>query len=197
MPWDASTAGGFTNGWPWLPLGDEHEIVNVTALERDDNSILRLYRNLIQLRQTHPVLVNGKLEGAVAEQNVLRYERTSDLHPTNKDPFAGTPALHPTNKDPFAGAPALHPTNKDPFAGTPALHPTNKDPFAGTPARERLLVLLNMAAEAAQISVKSGTVLISTHLDREGTKVDSQVKLRAGEGLVISLEQSSGGPAVR
>jgi len=143
MPWDASTAGGFTNGWPWLPLGDEHEIVNVAALERDDNSILRLYRNLIQLRQTHPVLVNGKLEGAVAEQNVLRYERT------------------------------------------------------GTPARERLLVLLNMAAEAAQISVKSGTVLISTHLDREGTKVDSQVKLRAGEGLVISLEQSSGGPAVR
>jgi len=132
MPWDGSPTGGFTNGWPWLPLGDEHEIVNVAALERDDNSILRLYRNLIQLRQTHHVLVSGKLKGAAAEKNVLRYERTRDY--------------------------------------------------------ERLLVLLNMSADAVQMPVKPGTVLISTHLDREGAKVGSQVELRAAEGLVIRLE---------
>ena len=59
MPWDGSPSGGFTTGLPWLPLGDEHEIVNVEALERDDYSILRLYRNLIQLRQTHATLVSG------------------------------------------------------------------------------------------------------------------------------------------
>jgi alpha-glucosidase len=77
MPWDGSPTGGFTTGWPWLPLGDEHEIVNVAELERDDNSILRLYRNLIRLRQTNQTLVGGKLESVNAEKNVLLYERTN------------------------------------------------------------------------------------------------------------------------
>lgn len=80
MPWDRSATGGFTTGWPWLPLGDEHEIVNVAALEWDDGSILRLYRNLIQLRQNHETLVSGKLEGVTAENHVLRFERTGNGH---------------------------------------------------------------------------------------------------------------------
>lgn len=76
MPWDGSPSGGFTTGWPWLRLGDEHEIVNVEALERDDLSILRLYRNLIQLRQTHATLVSGQLKDVTAANHVLRFERT-------------------------------------------------------------------------------------------------------------------------
>ncbi len=76
MPWDGSPSGGFTTGFPWLPLGDEHEIVNVEALERDDYSILRLYRNLIQLRQTHATLVRGQLRDVTAANHVLRFERT-------------------------------------------------------------------------------------------------------------------------
>jgi alpha-glucosidase len=132
MPWEGTPTGGFTTGWPGLPLGDEHEIVNVAALERDDNSILRLYRNLIQLRQMHRVLVSGRLEDAAAEKNVLRYERTND--------------------------------------------------------RQRILVILNMASEPSQVTVSAGTVLASTHMDWEGTKIGGQVDLRAAEGLVIGLE---------
>jgi alpha-glucosidase len=132
MPWDGTPTGGFTSGWPWLPLGDEHEIVNVAALERDDNSILRLYRSLIQLRQIHPVLVSGRLENATAEKSVLRYERTND--------------------------------------------------------RQRILVILNMASANAEVTVKAGTVLASTQMDREGTKIGGLVDLRAAEGLVIGLE---------
>ena len=132
MPWDSSPTGGFTTGWPWLPLGDEHEIVNVAELEGDDNSILCLYRFLIQYRQSHRVLVSGKLEGVKAERNVLRFERTS--------------------------------------------------------SEERLLVVLNMAAEPAQISAEPGTVLASTHMDRDGAKVAGQVELRAAEGLVVRME---------
>jgi alpha-glucosidase len=131
MPWDGTPTGGFTNGWPWLPLGDEHEIVNVAGLERDDNSILRLYRNLIQLRQNHGVLVSGKLEHVNADKNVLQYERCRD--------------------------------------------------------HERLLVVLNMVAESAQIDVKAGTVLASTHMDREGSNIGGLIDLRAAEGLVIVL----------
>jgi alpha-glucosidase len=75
MPWDGSHSGGFTTGWPWLPLGDEHEIVNVAAQERDDTSILRLYRNLIQQRKSHPTLVTGTLENVRAEDHALSFER--------------------------------------------------------------------------------------------------------------------------
>ena len=133
MPWDSSPAGGFTTGWPWLPLGDQHEIVNVAEMERDDNSILRLYRNLISLRQAHRTLVSGKLAGVVAEDHVLRYERTGH--------------------------------------------------------GERFMVLLNMGQEPAQAAVaERGTVLVSTQLDREGTRVSGETELRAAEGLVIALD---------
>jgi alpha-glucosidase len=78
MPWDGSPSGGFTTGWPWLPLGDEHEIVNVAMLEQDKSSILQLYRKLIQLRRSHPSLVSGTLESVSAENSLLRYLRSGD-----------------------------------------------------------------------------------------------------------------------
>ncbi len=131
MPWDGSPSGGFTTGWPWLPLGDEHEIVNVEELERDDNSILRLYRNLIQLREAHATLVSGKLVNVAAENRVLRFERRK--------------------------------------------------------GKDRFLIALNMATPATRIVVESGTVIASTHLDREGTKVSAQTDLRGSEGLLIRL----------
>ena len=132
MPWDASPTGGFTTGWPWLPLGDEHEIVNAAELERDDYSILRLYLHLIQLRQIHRTLVSGGLEGVSADRNVLRYVRTSNGH--------------------------------------------------------RIAVALNMSPDPAQVAIGNGTVLASTHLDREGSTVSGQVDLRAAEGLVVRLD---------
>jgi alpha-glucosidase len=131
MPWDGSASGGFTTGWPWLPLGDEHEILNVAELERDDNSILRLYRNLIQLRQTRTTLVSGKLINVEAENHVLRFQRSE--------------------------------------------------------GKDRILVVLNMAAEPTEVAIESGTVMASTHLDREGKRVSGQTDLRAAEGLVVSL----------
>ena len=60
--------------------------------------------------------------------------------------------------------------------------------YERTSDRERILVVLNMASDAAQITVKAGTVLASTHMDREGTKIGGLVDLRAAEGLVIGLE---------
>ncbi len=76
MCWNGSPNAGFTTGWPWLPFGDKQEIVNVAAQERDDDSILQLYRNLIDLRRTHPTLVAGKLSDIGAEGTLLRFERS-------------------------------------------------------------------------------------------------------------------------
>jgi alpha-glucosidase len=50
MQWDASPAGGFTTGVPWLPPIDPHER-NVEAQRADPDSLLDFYRRLIELRQ--------------------------------------------------------------------------------------------------------------------------------------------------
>ena len=75
MPWDSSPLAGFTTGQPWLPLGQDHASLNVVNLEQDPESILHLYRTLIALRKSHPVLVTGELHSIAAANNVLTYER--------------------------------------------------------------------------------------------------------------------------
>lgn len=76
MPWDASPTGAFTTGTPWLPLGDEHTLVNVAVEEQDPESMLNFYRKLIELRRAHPTLIRGALETVTAEGPVLHYMRT-------------------------------------------------------------------------------------------------------------------------
>ena len=74
MPWDASLAGGFTNGRPWLPLGD-HATINVAAESRDPRSMLTLYQKLIALRHAHPALVGGTIEAIAWGDGVISFER--------------------------------------------------------------------------------------------------------------------------
>ena len=76
MPWDGSPKGGFTTGEPWLPLGEEHVLVNVEALEKDAGQMLRFYQRLIAMRREHGVLVSGTLSDVSAEGAVLRYSRS-------------------------------------------------------------------------------------------------------------------------
>ena len=80
MPWNDSPSAGFTTGTPWLPLGD-NAASTVAALEHDPRSILMLYRRLIDLRRARPTLISGKLQGVLAENGVLRYERAEPRGP--------------------------------------------------------------------------------------------------------------------
>jgi alpha-glucosidase len=75
MPWDNSPLAGFTTGRPWLPFGHDHASLNVANLDEDPDSILHLYRTLIALRKSHPVLVTGELHSIAAANNLLTYER--------------------------------------------------------------------------------------------------------------------------
>jgi alpha-glucosidase len=76
MCWDESPLAGFTTGVPWLPLGEDRGSVNVAAEQRDDSSMLSLYRRLNALRKAYPTLVNGRLHAIQVEQNVLRFRRS-------------------------------------------------------------------------------------------------------------------------
>lgn len=58
MQWDASPAGGFTAGEPWLPLVDPAR-VNVADQAGDPGSLLSLYRRLIRVRAATPALRCG------------------------------------------------------------------------------------------------------------------------------------------
>jgi alpha-glucosidase len=75
MQWDSSASAGFTTGKPWLPVSQDYNIANVASSENPD-SILHLYRRLIDLRRKHLTLVQGKIQLVATENNVLRYQRT-------------------------------------------------------------------------------------------------------------------------
>jgi alpha-glucosidase len=76
MPWDDSPQGGFTEAQPWLPLGKDHDKINVASLSGQPDSILNLYRRLIRLRRENEALISGRIESLTAEGPLLRFHRT-------------------------------------------------------------------------------------------------------------------------
>jgi alpha-glucosidase len=56
---------------------------------------------------------------------------------------------------------------------------------------ERFVVALNLGDESARVSLPSGRVLLSTHLDRAGEDVDQGASLRADEGIVVQVRSES------
>jgi alpha-glucosidase len=77
MQWDGSQHAGFTEGTPWLPLSPDADASNVETLAGQSDSILSLYRGLIELRHTNTTLRIGSyvplaLSGS---EDLLGYER--------------------------------------------------------------------------------------------------------------------------
>ena len=72
MPWSDGPGAGFSDGEPWLPLGDE---ASVARQERDPGSLLELYRRLLALRRAEHALTLGGWEGVRAADAVLAYIR--------------------------------------------------------------------------------------------------------------------------
>ena len=75
MQWSGAENAGFTKGTPWLPLGDDFEHVNVEQEEKDEGSMLALYRRLIALRRHEPALAIGSYRPVPAEGDVFAYVR--------------------------------------------------------------------------------------------------------------------------
>jgi alpha-glucosidase len=75
MQWDDSPNAGFTTGRPWLRLAGDCGRRNVAALDRDPQSILSLYRQLIVLRRLHAALTEGGYEPLDAEGDLFAFAR--------------------------------------------------------------------------------------------------------------------------
>ncbi len=52
---------------------------------------------------------------------------------------------------------------------------------------EHLLVLLNLGSSPMQTNIASGAILLSTHLGRNGQRLNQAVEVAGGEGLLLSL----------
>ncbi len=59
MQWNATTNAGFSKNTPWLPVPSTYSTVNVSAQEKDHDSMLDWYRKLIALKKTNVALAAG------------------------------------------------------------------------------------------------------------------------------------------
>jgi alpha-glucosidase len=75
MQWNGQLNAGFSSAEPWLPVSDDHEVVNVDSEASDPKSLLTLYRRLLKLRRAHPALSVGDYQAVATTGDLLAYVR--------------------------------------------------------------------------------------------------------------------------
>ena len=77
MQWNADTDAGFSTAKkPWVPVAPDYKTVNVSAEERQPNSLLSYYKTLIRLRKSNPQLRDGDfITVDDSNENVLSFIR--------------------------------------------------------------------------------------------------------------------------
>ena len=76
MQWNGGVNAGFTSGEPWLKVNGNYKEINVAAEEQDPNGVLAFWKQMIQLRKTNPVLINGDFCSAFEGKSVYAFERS-------------------------------------------------------------------------------------------------------------------------
>lgn len=61
MQWNDEAHAGFTTGTPWIEVANNYNTVNVEAAMADPESILYMYKKLIQLRHEHDIVTYGEV----------------------------------------------------------------------------------------------------------------------------------------
>ena len=79
MQWDGGANASFTGGTPWLPVHDDYALCNVAEEAEDPDSVLSWYRNLAELRETSPILLNGDYTELLPEsEQIFAYRRSAE-----------------------------------------------------------------------------------------------------------------------
>lgn len=79
VQWDDTKNAGFTQGNPWIQVNPNYTDINAKAELEDPNSVFYYYQKLIKLRKEYSVIVYGKYELQLAEdENIFAYTRTLD-----------------------------------------------------------------------------------------------------------------------
>lgn len=81
MQWTSWTHAGFTSGTPWRAPYKDYPTVNVAGQSLDPDSLLSLYRQLIDLRNQNPALQNGSLQAVDSQHTqIVAYLREDAEH---------------------------------------------------------------------------------------------------------------------
>ena len=76
MQWNDTPNAGFTKGIPWLPIPTSYRTHNVATEQKDPNSILVFYQNVLKLRHSNPALLEGDYVALNEDDpNVMSYLR--------------------------------------------------------------------------------------------------------------------------
>ena len=79
MQWDNSENAGFTVGEPWIAVNSNYKVINAKNAIAKPDSIFHYYKELIQLRKTHPIIVYGKYDLLNPDsEEFFAYTRTYD-----------------------------------------------------------------------------------------------------------------------
>ncbi|WP_066172245.1 glycoside hydrolase family 13 protein [Bacillus marinisedimentorum] len=79
MQWNSSEHAGFTTGTPWIKVNPNFNEINAESQVEDPDSIFNYYRELIELRKTHDVIIDGTFDLlAEDDEQVFAYTRTHD-----------------------------------------------------------------------------------------------------------------------
>ncbi|WP_247232927.1 alpha-glucosidase [Telluribacter sp. SYSU D00476] len=76
--WDDSRHAGFTTGTPWIKVAPNYKTINAAAQEKDPNSCLNYFRELVKLRKNNLALVYGDYT-LLDEANPNTYSYTREL----------------------------------------------------------------------------------------------------------------------
>lgn len=77
--WNDSEHAGFTKGTPWLKVNPNYKTINVAAEDKDPNSVLNYFRNLVKLRKSLPELIYGEYK-LLDRDNAQVYAYTRTLN---------------------------------------------------------------------------------------------------------------------
>ncbi|MBA3946225.1 MAG: alpha-glucosidase [Herpetosiphonaceae bacterium] len=79
MQWDDSDNAGFTSGTPWIKVNPNYREINAKQAVADPQSIFHYYQQLIQLRKANPVMVEGRYDLILPEdEEIYAFTRTLD-----------------------------------------------------------------------------------------------------------------------
>ena len=79
MQWSAEKFAGFSAVEPWISAPENFKKFNVEVEEKDENSVLNFYRELVKIRKEKKIIQDGDINFFERENNdVIAYRRTLD-----------------------------------------------------------------------------------------------------------------------
>ena len=79
VQWDDTENAGFTTGTPWITVNPNYKKINAAAELKDPSSVFHYYQKLIALRKQYPIIVYGKYELLLPEdENLFVFTRELD-----------------------------------------------------------------------------------------------------------------------